>query len=555
MTNPPDPSADRRSTEENEGETPTSRRRLLQIAGVGLAGAAALSTGTSAQASPDRFEIAATGDTAVDYSFACAGTVEVIENRGSVTTDTVGDNCVRRFDASECRNPSRAGTRQDESNRRIVVANDDGMPTVAGRVEPGDADIFECGGDVTAFEPGDGDYRLYLNGREITRNEVVTAEHHELEITTPHAVSIEYSLTATGRITKGGTGAAGGSSEVVENDNGTWTATGLTGTGARLVFEGEATAFEPRSGECSLSLDGQPVTMCGLVGEDPSFHTLEIVTPEHSAVEYEFTADGRIAKELDNGTDAAEASDDTIVQNSDGTWTARGSTGDGYDDTYDIEGEIVAFVANSGDFGLYLDDEQATVPGLTIDKADDVTDDGSDSAESEAETARTIVMGGDTGDAAIVARSDADLVVRTARGLADALGSASAGEVVFVVGNAAIDTGEREFDIPGGVTLASNRGQDGAPGALLATDNDPDAVLRVTGSDARVTGLRLRGPCPDALVTDRGRISDADTGPGGITIEGADCEVDNNDIAGFGHAGVNVAHDSDGNRVHHNDVQ
>jgi hypothetical protein len=150
-----------------------------------------------------------------------------------------------------------------------------------------------------------------------------------------------------------------------------------------------------------------------------------------------------------------------------------------------------------------------------------------------------------------VARSDASTVVRTTGGLSDALADATAGDVVFVAGDATLDTGRTRFDVPAGVTVASNRGR--GAGALLTTDEEPDTVFRLAGADARLTGLRLRGPFPDSDVTYDDGIPFDNSECRGVSLAGANCEVDNNDVAGFVHSGVFVDHGGDGGQhVHHN---
>ena len=83
-------------------------------------------------------------------------------------------------------------------------------------------------------------------------------------------------------------------------------------------------------------------------------------------------------------------------------------------------------------------------------------------------------IGGGPGYARALA--DGDHVARTLDELIAALASARAGEVVFLPGDALIDCTARVLvdglvlELPGGVTLASDRGRDGSPGALLFSD-------------------------------------------------------------------------------------
>ena len=83
------------------------------------------------------------------------------------------------------------------------------------------------------------------------------------------------------------------------------------------------------------------------------------------------------------------------------------------------------------------------------------------------------------------------------------LAAARAGDTVYVAGDAVIECTERVYveelvlELSGGVTLASDRGIKGAPGGLIRSDTFATRpLIRVTGPDARVTGLRLQGPNP-----------------------------------------------------------
>ena len=68
-------------------------------------------------------------------------------------------------------------------------------------------------------------------------------------------------------------------------------------------------------------------------------------------------------------------------------------------------------------------------------------------------------------------------VVRDLNGLVAALAAAKAGEVVFVPGDVVLDCTARcmiedlVLEIPAGVTLASDRGRKGSPGALIFSDH------------------------------------------------------------------------------------
>jgi len=94
------------------------------------------------------------------------------------------------------------------------------------------------------------------------------------------------------------------------------------------------------------------------------------------------------------------------------------------------------------------------------------------------------------------------------------------------------------------VTLASDRGIDGAAGGLLHTDEEPSKLIEL-GDGARLTGLQLRGPHPgDDWGGDYAH---------GVELHGTG-EVDNCEIWGFAYAGVDVD-SGDGAHIHHNVIR
>ena len=133
--------------------------------------------------------------------------------------------------------------------------------------------------------------------------------------------------------------------------------------------------------------------------------------------------------------------------------------------------------------------------------------------------------------------------------LLTALEQAVAGEVIFVQGAAEIDlTGEKSLVIPGGVTLASDRGRNGSAGALLFTNQLETMPLFATGGEnVRVTGLRLRGP-------DQERRESAYVVPNSRGIQAAHprLEVDNCELWGWSHAAILLTKGATPAHVHHN---
>lgn len=153
-----------------------------------------------------------------------------------------------------------------------------------------------------------------------------------------------------------------------------------------------------------------------------------------------------------------------------------------------------------------------------------------------------------------VCQSDADEVVSTRSELEDALGQASSGDVIFVDPDAELDMGfDARLEVPSGVTLSGGRGCDCRAGALLYTDEivkedyDHEKILVARG-DARVTGLRIRGPRNDREWITQGE-QDHYLDGGGVDAAGSDVEIDNNEIWGFAHQGIGGGAST---HVHHN---
>ena len=178
--------------------------------------------------------------------------------------------------------------------------------------------------------------------------------------------------------------------------------------------------------------------------------------------------------------------------------------------------------------------------------------------------ALTVILGasGSVGThAAVVAPESpaATIVVRTRTELLAALASAVAGDTVFVDGTVSIDlTGEKGIVIPAGVTLASDRDQNGSLGALLY-NNELDlgqseawSQFLVRGAGVRVSGLRLRGP--DTEI--RNDAYQYDNSRGIESIGASDLLVDNNELSGWSHAAVSLGDTIEGwvhgNYIHHN---
>ncbi|NMA09933.1 MAG: carbohydrate-binding protein [Methanomicrobiales archaeon] len=163
-------------------------------------------------------------------------------------------------------------------------------------------------------------------------------------------------------------------------------------------------------------------------------------------------------------------------------------------------------------------------------------------------------IGGGDGYTDIISRNDprVKFIVDTRSELLSALQSARSGDVIYVEGNANIDmTGSSDVRVPAGVTIASNRGENGASGGRIyqssASGADWSSLFLVNGENARFTGLRIQGPDPST------------NSPARVAIKSWSkrLEVDNCEIWGWGAAAVNVYSTADpdmktGGYVHHN---
>ncbi len=145
-----------------------------------------------------------------------------------------------------------------------------------------------------------------------------------------------------------------------------------------------------------------------------------------------------------------------------------------------------------------------------------------------------------------------DYRVGTRQELLAALEQAEAGEVVYVESRAEIDLSDlARIAVPAGVTLAGNRGHEGAAGPLLYSNRMPGEgfpiLFDLAGDRARLTGLRIRGPDPDYAAQRAG----PSTLNRGVNV-GANGEVDNCEVSNFYREGI--AARGPGVHIHHNDI-
>jgi hypothetical protein len=137
------------------------------------------------------------------------------------------------------------------------------------------------------------------------------------------------------------------------------------------------------------------------------------------------------------------------------------------------------------------------------------------------------------------------ITVTTRDQLLNAIASATSGDVIFIPSNVSIDLSYPYIDlnpgvnIPGGITIASDRGYGGSLGGRIfqiRPSYEPKTSIQrmftVTGNNVRITGLRLEGSNKDQLsagyIVRYGIIAGGRKG----------FEVDNCEIFGWGYAGV-----------------
>lgn len=135
--------------------------------------------------------------------------------------------------------------------------------------------------------------------------------------------------------------------------------------------------------------------------------------------------------------------------------------------------------------------------------------------------------------------------VSSAGQIPGAIEGASNGDVVYIQPGE-YDLSDEEITVPGGVTVAGNRGCNGAPGPLLIKDNANDGNLFTSGGpNIHITGLRLEG-----YVHVSDQMAGRDSGStNAIRIEHDGGEVSNNEIYDFVQMAVRTSAEA---HVHHN---
>jgi len=173
-------------------------------------------------------------------------------------------------------------------------------------------------------------------------------------------------------------------------------------------------------------------------------------------------------------------------------------------------------------------------------------------------------IGGGAGYVDVV--TTGDVTVHSIDELLAALTDAKAVQTIFIPGDVELDMTARIYieeafiALPEGVTLASDRGHNGSPGAhILSLALQTKGIIRPTGPGARVTGIRLQGPNPNRHLDHHHRSFAEGRGheyyyklptSDGIISDQDRTRVDNCEISGFSLGGVNLKHGVD-NHVHH----
>ena len=101
-------------------------------------------------------------------------------------------------------------------------------------------------------------------------------------------------------------------------------------------------------------------------GDDPDIEAdrLAVVASDTESVDYSFTVTDHVEKVTERSEYAAD-SDDTVTENSDGSWTVEASTANGGGDTFDFWGEVSSFAPSDGEYTLFLNGEELSSSELT----------------------------------------------------------------------------------------------------------------------------------------------------------------------------------------------
>jgi hypothetical protein len=285
-----------------------------------------------------------------------------------------------------------------------IADNGDGTYTVSGVVGNGGLDDFEFAGELVSWSCtlDASQYTLTVDGQAVDPANYGddSGSSEETQEPTTHTLAVEaasdsgwgaYEFTTKGAVTRNAS--ANDSDSIVENDDGTYTVSGVVGNGGLDDFEftGELLAWSSEfdESEYTLVVDGQAVDPAnygdtsGGSGEtdeetqEPTTHTLAIEAADDSGWgAYEFTTKGAVTR------NASANDSDSIVENDDGTYTVSGVVGNGGLDDFEFTGELLAW-SSEFDASQYT----LTVDGQAVDPVNygdtEGDDSGSDSGSSE----------------------------------------------------------------------------------------------------------------------------------------------------------------------------
>ncbi len=239
-----------------------------------------------------------------------------------------------------------------ESNDTLS-GNGDGTTTVTGMTGNGYTDGFQHNGELADWSANadSSDYTLLVNGDEVDTSAQSVNKRLLAVETEEDGPLIEYEFTIDGTVTKGP--ASESNDSLTNNDDGTMTVTGATGNGYgdsfNIVGDLKGWSASVDSSNYTVFLGGDEINPAG---DEPTESTLTVQTKEGGPlVKYEFTTDGTVTK----GPEAE--SNDSTTENSDGTMTVTGTTGNGYTDDFAVVGDVTGWNASvdSSNYTILID--------------------------------------------------------------------------------------------------------------------------------------------------------------------------------------------------------
>ncbi|UPV73514.1 hypothetical protein M0R89_13300 [Halorussus limi] len=126
------------------------------------------------------------------------------------------------------------------------------------------------------------------------------------------------------------------------------------------------TAEEAASGTSSASGGSDGPSTTDPTQSDAEGALLELVAGSNtSSISYEFTAEGSVTKRTGAGDVKSEAND-SVTDNGDGTVTVSGVAGNGYGDSYLVDGDVVSMDLDESKWTLRWEGDEVTVSDLVL---------------------------------------------------------------------------------------------------------------------------------------------------------------------------------------------